>query len=236
MKSFAFLSALAILSIASVQAGPADDVKAAAKQLAEKGGYSWTTTTESATGGGRRFGPTEGKVGKDGLMHIKTTAGANTIEAVVHGSKRAIKTQDGWQTPDELSDGGGGQGGGRFFSRRLMNTKPPADEAQDLVTHARNLTMTDGAYAGELTEQGVRSLLSFGRGGGGGGGAEVSNGKGKVKFWVKDGLLTKYEYQVQGTMSFGGNERDIDRTTTVEIKNVGSTTVTVPEEAKRKLS
>jgi hypothetical protein len=37
-------------------------------------------------------------------------------------------------------------------------------------------------------------------------------------------------------MSFNGNDREIDRTTTVEIKDVGTTKLTVPEEAKKKLS
>jgi len=37
-------------------------------------------------------------------------------------------------------------------------------------------------------------------------------------------------------MNFNGNDVDIDRTTTVEIKEVGSTKVDVPEEAKKKLS
>jgi hypothetical protein len=33
-----------------------------------------------------------------------------------------------------------------------------------------------------------------------------------------------------------GDDRDIDRTTTVEIKDVGSTKITVPNEAKSKMS
>ena len=37
-------------------------------------------------------------------------------------------------------------------------------------------------------------------------------------------------------MSFNGNDREIDRTTTTEIKDIGTTTVTVPEEASKKLS
>ena len=41
---------------------------------------------------------------------------------------------------------------------------------------------------------------------------------------------------MQGTISFNGNDVDIDRTTTVEIKDVGSTKVDVPEEANKKLS
>jgi hypothetical protein len=37
-------------------------------------------------------------------------------------------------------------------------------------------------------------------------------------------------------MSFNGNDIDQDRTTTVVIKDVGTTKVTVPDEAKKKLS
>ena len=57
-----------------------------------------------------------------------------------------------------------------------------------------------------------------------------------MKFWIKDGLLTKYEFKVQGKVTIGGNDRDVDRTSTVEIKDVGSTKVDVPDEAKKKLS
>jgi hypothetical protein len=79
--------------------------------------------------------------------------------------------------------------------------------------------------------------LTFGGGrGGGGGGAEVSGAKGSVKFWIKDGVLAKYQTKVQGTVSFNGNDRDVDRTTTVEIKEVGATKVDVPASASKKIS
>ena len=94
--------------------------------------------------------------------------------------------------------------------------------------------MADGAYAGDLTEEGAKSFLVFG-GRGGADGPVVSNAKGSVKFWVKDGLLAKYQYTVKGSISFNGNDRDVDRATTVEIKNIGTTKVEVPDEAKKKL-
>ena len=59
--------------------------------------------------------------------------------------------------------------------------------------------------------------------------------QGTAKFWVKDGVLSKYQTKVKGTVSFNGNDRDVDRTTTVEIKDIGSTKVTVPDEAQKKL-
>jgi hypothetical protein len=36
-------------------------------------------------------------------------------------------------------------------------------------------------------------------------------------------------------VSFNGNDRDIDRTTTVVISEVGTTKISVPDEAKKKL-
>jgi len=56
-----------------------------------------------------------------------------------------------------------------------------------------------------------------------------------VKFWVKGGQLTKYQFHVQGNVSFNGNDRDVDRTTTVEIKDVGTTKIQVSDDARKKL-
>jgi hypothetical protein len=47
--------------------------------------------------------------------------------------------------------------------------------------------------------------------------------------------VAKYQYAVQGSMNFNGNEREIDRTTTVEIKDVGTAKIEVPDAAKQKL-
>jgi hypothetical protein len=50
------------------------------------------------------------------------------------------------------------------------------------------------------------------------------------------GNFTIYQLQLHGTMNFNGEDRDVNRTTTVEIKDVGSTKVEVPDPAKKKLS
>jgi hypothetical protein len=64
---------------------------------------------------------------------------------------------------------------------------------------------------------------------------EVANAKGTVKFWLKDGVLIKLQTHVTGRVTAANQERDIDRSTTIEIKDVGSTKLDVPEEAKKKL-
>lgn len=57
-----------------------------------------------------------------------------------------------------------------------------------------------------------------------------------MKVWLKGGQLAKYELAVSGKMTFNANERDIDRTTTVEIKDVGQTRVEPHDDAKKKLT
>jgi hypothetical protein len=242
-----------LLSTAAVVAGtalvasaaPKDEVTDAAKKLGDAQNYAWKQTTERAGGGGGggnfRAGPTEGKTEKGGPTMISMSFGDNTVEAVRQGEKGAVKTQDGWQSFEELrqaAQGGGGPGRG-FFATRLRSMKAPAEEAQDLVSKSKEVKKSGDAYEAELTEEGVKELLSFG----GRRGANADNApppptntKGTAKFWVKDGQLAKYEYNVKGTMSFQGQEREIDRTTTVEVKDVGSTKVEVPAEAKAKMS
>ena len=127
--------------------------------------------------------------------------------------------------------------------RQAQNLKLPAVEAASLVGLAGDLKADADKITGDLTADGAKSMLSFGgrgrRGGGGGPGGgtppEVTNPKGTVTFWVADGKLTKYQFHVTGSMSFNGNDMDMDRTTTVVISNVGSTKVEVPDDAKKKL-
>ncbi len=236
MKINVLFGTVALLtgSLLAADSGPKEDIKSAAKKLAEKSNYSWKTTVE---GSGRfRPGPTEGKTEKDGFTVLSMTRGDNTTEAVLKGGKGAIKTDDGWKSLTEAAEGDAGQPNpGRFLARLLQNFKTPAAEAEDLVGKTKELQSAEGVYSGDLTEAGAKQLLTFGPARGGNA-PEVSDAKGTVKVWVKEGVLSKLEYHVEGKVSFNGNDRDVNRTTTVEIKAVGSTKVAVPEEAAKKLS
>jgi hypothetical protein len=95
------------------------------------------------------------------------------------------------------------------------------------------------AYSAALTADAIKQMFTFGgrrAGGDGGGGPDTSGLKGTAKFWVKDGVLSKYETRIEGKMTFGQNpERDINRATITEIQEVGSTKLEVPAKAKKKL-
>jgi hypothetical protein len=117
----------------------------------------------------------------------------------------------------------------------LRNFKVPAAQVTEIVSFAKDLKRDGDLYSSDLTEEGVKTLLTFRRRAGGEG-PTVTDPKGSVKLWLKDGALTKYEFKLKGKMSFNGNDFDQDLTTTVEIKEAGTTKINVPDEAKKKLS
>jgi hypothetical protein len=217
-------------SLVLTQAASRDDLAAAIKKLADGGGYSWKTTSESPQ---FNMGPTVGKIDKDGCALVSRTWGDNTIQSVHHGEKAATETQDGWRSLAELvADQADNRG--RFRARMLSNFEAPSVEAGELLKATSDVALSDGAYSASLSEAKVKDLMTF-RARGGGEGPEIKGAKGSVKFWVENGMLKKYQYSVQGTMNWNNEDREIDRTTTVEISNVGSTKVEVPEAAKAKL-
>lgn len=223
------LSALALAVPAFIAAADAkEDVQSAAKKLADTGSYAWHTATEGG------FSSTQdGKTQKDGLTHLSTTMRDNTFEVLIKGDKAAVKTDDGWKSAAELQDAEGPQ---RFLARMATTFKSPAKQAEEIAAKVKELKKDGDAYTADLTEEGVKELMTFGRRGGAGGNApQVKDAKGNVKFWTKDGALSKMQYTVQGTINFNGEDRDINRTTTVDIKDVGATKVEIPADAKSKL-
>ena len=235
MKKKMVFSIMTLLagSLLAADASPKDEITSAAKKLAQQANYSWRTTVAVPEGSRFRPGPTEGKTEKDGFTCLTLSFGENTTQAVLKGNKGAVTNPEGrWQS---LADLDSAEGPGRFMGRMLRDFKAPTAQASDLLASVKELKKDGDVYSGDLTEDGAKAMLSFGRRGGGEA-PTVTKPKGSVKFWVKDGVLTKYEFKVQGTVEFNGNQRDVDRTTTVEIKDVGTTKTDVPEEAKKLLS
>ena len=214
------------------ESSPKDEILDAAKKLGAASNYSWKTVIEF----GNFTGTTEGKTDKEGLIGLSMSFGDNSTEAFLKSGKGAVKTQDqDWQSLSELEAASGTEPGPRrFLVRRLQAVKTPATEVSDLAGKTKELKKDGDIYSADLTEAGAKELLSFGRRGGNA--AEPKNAKGSVKIWLKDGALSKFVLNVQGTVNFNGEDRDVDRTTTTEIKDVGATKLEVPEPAQKKLS
>lgn len=229
MKRILFLATFFVASLAIHAADAKDEVLAAAKKLAEQPNYSWKSTSTTPTASQFRPGPVNGKADKDGTVYVTLEMRDNLVEAVMKGGKGAITNQDGdWESMSDLEKA---EGPGRFRAGMLRNMKAPAVQAVDLAKGASELKKDGDAIAGDLTADGAKEFMRFGRGNG----PEIKNAAGSVKYWLKDGSLAKYEYKVKGTIIFNGEDRDVDRTTTVEISNVGATKLTVPESAAKKM-
>ena len=224
-------------SLLAADSSPKDDVKKAAAALGSQTNYTWQATVEVPADSPFKPGPTDGKTEQGGYTMLSFNFGDNTTEAVTKGTNGAIKTDDGWKTlAKALKDNGdSGFNPTRFIARMVQNYRVPAVEAASLADDTKELKQDTNSISGDLTEAGAKELLSFRRRGTGGDGPTVTNPKGSVKFWVKDGKLVKYQYHVQGTVNFNGDDHDVDRTTTVEIKDVNATKIDVAAAAKKKL-
>ncbi|HEX4054855.1 MAG TPA: hypothetical protein VHX86_11370 [Tepidisphaeraceae bacterium] len=233
------ISVLAFSALAA-HADPKDDIQAAIQKLADSPNYTWTTTVE----GGFRGGPQTGKTQKDGLTSLSLQMRDNSYEILMKGDNAAVKMDDGWKSKAELTAAAADQEGfspERFLTIMIQNYKTPTAQAQDLVSKLQNIQKTDDGYSADMTEDAAKEMLTFRprrattnpdsnvpQ-------MQVTNPKGSIKLWIKDGDLTKVEFHVTGTVSFNDNDRDVDRTTTTEFKDVGSTTIDVPADAKAKL-
>jgi hypothetical protein len=240
MKRTSILTTLGMFCASVLMAAEGDDAKAQVKAAAKKLGdnYSWTSTPKIEGGGGGggggqfRPGPTEGQTAK-GIVYLKTTFGERTMESASKGEKVLFKGEDGWEIVEADAEGPG-----QFIGRRMRSFKAPAVEAAEVADKTKSLKSADGAITGDLTEEGAKEMLAFGRRGGGGGDRPApKDAKGSVKYWIKDGALTKYEINVSGKVTNrDGDEVSTTRTTTVEVKDVGKTKLGLSEENQKKLS
>jgi len=228
----------ALLSIAllttAVLAGPKDDVLAAAKKLAEGENYTWVSAAD-AGGTPLAGGPTTGKIDKAGYVTVSLSRNSGIV-FVFKGEKRVLRAPTGWTLPEEVTkEGSSHKQTTRVLALATKNFKTAADEAKDLVAKTKELRAEkDGMYAGEFTDAAAKELVirlarfSLDV-------PEARDAKATVSFWVKDGMLSKFQYFAYGKVTIRGQEREFDRLITTTISEIGSTKVDVPEEAKKLL-
>ncbi len=228
-----FLFSIALLAAGSVLA---DDSAAtiqlgnAIAKLKAAPNFSWTMTLKIPA---LQFEPgvLKGRAEKDGYAVASQELGDWTLDAVFKGDRVALKTDGEWRLPDP-SDGRA-----TMIAGLLTRYGTAANEAGNLLKNAAKLELGEGdVVTGELTEQGAKDALTF-RPRGGDGPPPPKNAKGSVKFWLKDGALSKFESRVQGTVAFGQDdeERELSVTRTIEIQDVGTTKVDAPAQARQKI-
>jgi hypothetical protein len=226
----ALLLAVALLtaeSVAAAETSSTDTVNGALTKLKSATNYSWTVTIQIP-----QFepGPVKGKTERGGYSMVSQEFNDNTMEAVFKGEKVAVKGEEGWQLLDEM------EGMGAMMGGWLTVNGTAADEAGKLLKGVKELKSGgDNLFTGDLTPEAAKDLMTY-KPKRGQAPPPPKDAKGSVKFWVKDGALTKFESHLQAKVTFGDQEDQVfEMTRTVEIQNVGTTKVEVPAEAKKKL-
>jgi hypothetical protein len=106
-------------------------------------------------------------------------------------------------------------------------------QAAELAAGAKELKKDGDVYAGDLTEAAAKNLLRFRTGGDG---PTVSNAKGSVKFWLKEGGSRNTNSRSKATWTSTATTSRWTARPTVEIKDVGHDESDGADEAKKKLS
>jgi hypothetical protein len=234
MKRALIIGSIALLAraLSAAESSPQDQIANATKQLGDKPNYSWTTTMKEGDGPSR-IPSIEGKANKEGLTYLSFEIGGIPVEVYMNGQKGTAKALEGWQTFDEVA---ATSSTAAAVVRFLRSYKAPAAEAAGFSSKLKDVKEAEGAISGELKEDATKEMLSFGtRRREGQEPPKIENPKGSAKFWITNAIPAKYEVHVQGKVTAGERETDVDRTTTVEVKDAGTTKLELPAEAKEKL-
>ncbi len=121
------------------------------------------------------------------------------------------------------------------YSNLQLAISHPHEELAVIVSGHTALTVEDNVVSGTLTELAAQLLLVHD------GQNEISpvRAKGTFKLWLHAGLVTKYQVKLQGLLSIetrnGRREIYVQQSTVTQIKNIGMTTIEVPDAARAKL-
>lgn len=232
------LTAFAGAARPAAATGP-DDLKAAVQKLSQSGSYSWSVATlnEGETQERYSVGPLEGKTEKGGLTWIRTRE-TPPVEILLKGQKMAVRLDEGWALEQDLASGTRLRPHANLsVLRSLKSHSRPVAQAAALLKHAKDLKEeTPGYFTSPLEDSGIKELLhqsirSKGN-------AEIAPQAGSVTFSVRDGVVTRYEVSLKGTISYpppAPSSWTADLRITVELSGVGTTTVDAPDDARKKL-
>jgi len=209
-------------------ADPVDEVNDAAKKLADTGNYSWRSVTNDASNSLTVV--VDGQTQEDGSTLIKLTGGGSYAQIALRGRNSVLNVGGGWQTADEAAD----QPQAARFMSSVMS---PALVASQIASRLDDLKPQGNVFTAQLSGGEVSNLLRplYSLDAIRTRGMNNAGAKASIKFWIKDGLLEKFQVHITGTSSRGGADTAVDRTVTVDFRDVGKTKVSLPEQAKKKL-
>jgi len=208
-----------------------EEVAAAAKKSAEITSYSFKVSTPAPAKGKGAGGTVEGKYEKDQPVAFK----AGALEAFRKGGLVVYKEGEEWKRVEKKK---GQKGADPTLA--IQGVKLPHEELDGCDKYFESVAKAEAkendctVFSGPLTVTAAASLASTGGKGTNKAAALKYSGTGKL--WVNaDGRIVKYEFQIKGTGERNGKAIDQSITRTVELTDVGSAKVEVPEGAKKAL-
>ncbi len=208
-----------------------EEVAAAAKKAAEITSYSFKVTTAGPAKGKRTGGTVEGKYEKDQPVCLKSGA----LEAFRKGGLVVYKEGEEWKRAERKK---GEKKADPTLA--LQAVKLPHEELDGCDKHFQSVEKAEAkenectVFSGPLTETAAASLASTG--GKGNKAAAALRYSGTGKLWVNaDGRIVKYEFQIKATGERNGKAIDQSIARTVELTDLGTAKVEIPEGAKKLL-
>lgn len=207
-----------------------EELTQAAKQAAETTNYTFKTTlSRVGGGGGGNGGPQalEAKVDGDNPIQFK----GGKIEAYKKGEKLVTKNQEGSWAEAQPPQKGAEKEKGAKAVQLLRGVKAPHEELAGIDASFKEAKKDEketecSVWSGDLTDEAAKKFA--GRAG------NKMTTTGSAKIWIHaDGSIVKYEITL--TIKGENNKGPVDQTVTktVEISEVGSTKVEMPDEVKK---
>jgi len=207
----------------------------AADRLQDGTSYSWSTKTE-LIGAPVDSTTVYGKSGTNGFALLEIRREKVSYLVFKLGNQGMVKTASGWKAEAELA---GLSGTALNTALILLKSESPTEEFSHLLKEVSGLkSEPDGSYSGQLPVGTVLRLFNSVPPPAGGSAKmpEVRNPNGTLRIWLQNGFLHKYVLELNGNISLSFFSHEVQRVSTVEIKDVGTTQFEIPSEAKAKLS
>jgi hypothetical protein len=235
-----FMMLLALLS-ASASAG-ADEktaISAAVQKLADKS-YTWTTYDNSPLTPANKL---TGRADGQGWAEVKAEQGSMSWPVVWKSGKTVIKISDTWSEVSEARQRARSTGfktsedgkisytaTGRaiWVLGRMRTFRPPAEDLAKFLEDARGVERNGSTYTIKLSDEAIKRLAHLNPEEDGSQPEVPKEMNGTVKVRLGKETIEKYEISLRITYAKGTGER----ASTTTIKEVGKTTVKIPEDVK----
>jgi hypothetical protein len=126
-----------------------------------------------------------------------------TIQGYSYENKLFVTSPDtNWKNVPEMRVG---EAPGAFMERMVRQVTAPAHQIEELTKRiGDNLRKQGDTYSGDLLEAHAKALVEDRKSRTLEDGPQVKSATGSVKFWTKDGAVTKYELTLRGKKSVDG--------------------------------